>query len=397
MKLSRRDFLIKGTAMFATLGLGEVLLPTGGSIFAQGAEGAGDETLFVSIYLDGGNDGLNTLIPYAQGTYYDARPTLAYKQSDVLALDNQVGLHPKLVNLKKLYDNKKLAIVQGVGYPNPNLSHFHSMDVWRTAQPEKVGKARTTSWISRYIQSSLKPGDTPLTATKIGGIYNVDSYHIFSPDIPVLELNRFKQAFNEIHASNNNMEQLRVIGDHARATMEAAGYIQSKISNYVPGVQYPDLGLANSLQGIVKLMACKTGTRVFTASQGGFDDHHHELYQHAKLLGEVDQSIGAFVEDLDKNGFYNRVAVLVYSEFGRKIKENGNQGTDHGTAQPVFVFGGRVKGGLYGAYPSLTNLDGGDMKCHVDFRSVYSTILESWLKGDTQSVLGKTYENLKIF
>ncbi|GGI45815.1 hypothetical protein GCM10008018_14010 [Paenibacillus marchantiophytorum] len=406
MKLSRRDFLLKGTAMFATLGLGEVLLPTGGSLFAQ--EPADGETVLVVVQLGGGNDGINTLIPYGQGAYYDARPTLAYQQSEVLALNNQVGLHPSLKNLKRLYDANKLAVIQGVGYPNPNLSHFRSMEIWQTAEPAKV---ISSGWLARYVESSLRGNVNPLRAVQIGGndlafhsdnlsfpvLGSLESFQIFSSDTPVLDKNRLNQAYLGMYGVQNHMEALRITCQRGQETLNTVEAVQAMNGGYVNSVQYPYRGIAGGLQTIAKLIAGKSGTRVFNIVTGGFDDHLDERVQHAELLADLDQALGAFYDDLVVQGAAHRVAVMVFSEFGRRVKENGSAGTDHGAAAPMFVLGGKVKGGLYGAYPSLTDLSYGDLKYQVDFRSVYSTILESWLKGDTQSVLGKTYENLNIF
>ncbi|GGI45823.1 hypothetical protein GCM10008018_14050 [Paenibacillus marchantiophytorum] len=400
MKLTRRDFLMKGTAMFATLGLGEVLLPTSGPLFAQSAGGLIDEEkVLVVVQLDGGNDALNTLIPYGQGLYYDNRKTLAYKQSEVLTLNNQMGLHPKLVNLKRFYDTKKLAIVQGVGYPQPSRSHFRSTAIWQTAIPETIS---TSGWLARYVESSLTGNKNPLRAMQMAGKGAFESRTFRPGSIGGYEIlagdNRINQTFKEIYATpSNNIESLRVVCQYGRDAEQSSKAIQMMLGNYVAGVKYPDHGFAGTLQGITRLLAGKSGTRVFHTQLAGFDDHNNEKEQHAALLEVFDQSLGAFYEDLEKHGLANKVAVMVYSEFGRRVKENGNLGTDHGAAGLVFVLGGQVKGGLYGAYPSLSDLDEGDLKYQVDFRSVYSTILDSWLKGDTQSVLGRTYENLKFF
>ncbi|TXK85604.1 DUF1501 domain-containing protein [Paenibacillus sp. N3.4] len=410
MKLSRRDFLVKGTALFATLGLGGGLLfsPEGKSIFANGIEEDVEEPVLVVVQLSGGNDGINTLIPYGQGIYYDARPTLAYQQKDVLSLDNQVGLHPSLAGLAGLYKLGKLAVVQGVGYPEPDHSHFRSMEIWQTAEPEKISRS---GWIARYAESSLQKSSNPLKAVQIGGsgskafaseklsfpvIQSLETYQLFDPKTAMLDKNRLNKAFLDMYGASSQMEQLRVISGRGNDAYRSVEAIQALTATYANKIEYPKSNFAKDLQLVSKLLAGKSGTRVFNVQVGGFDDHADEKVQHAKVLTQVDEGLTAFYKDLEAQGLQDRVVVMMFSEFGRRVKENGSGGTDHGTAAPMFLLGGKIKGGLYGAYPSLSNLDNGDLKYQVDFRSVYSTLIDKWLKGDTAAVLGKTYEQLKF-
>ncbi|CAN7336033.1 DUF1501 domain-containing protein [Paenibacillus sp. LjRoot56] len=409
MKLTRRDFLIKGTALFATLGLGGALFTEKGkSLWAGSSEPGLEDPVLVVVQLSGGNDGINTLIPYGQGLYYDSRPTLAYEQKEVLALDSHVGLHPSLTGLAALYKLGKMAIIQGVGYPEPNHSHFRSMEIWQTAEPAKMSRS---GWLARYAEASLQKNPNPLKVIQIGGsgskafasdqssfpvIQSLESYHVFDPKTALMDKNRITKAFLDMYGASNSFDQLRVISARGSEAYKSVEAIQSLAATYTKKIEYPNTNFARDLQLVTKLLAGKSGTRLFNVEVGGFDDHADEKLQHAQMLTQVDEGLTAFYQDLQAQGLQDRVAVMVFSEFGRRVKENGSGGTDHGTAAPMFVIGGKVKGGLYGAYPSLSNLDNGDLKYEVDFRSVYSTLIDSWLNGDTATVLGKTYENLKF-
>ncbi|OPH61298.1 transcriptional initiation protein Tat [Paenibacillus ferrarius] len=409
MKLTRRDFLLKGTALFATLGLGGALFTeTGKSILASSLEDDIENPVLVVVQLSGGNDGINTLIPYGQGVYYDSRPTLAYQQKDVLALDNHVGLHPSLVGLSALYKLGKLAVIQGVGYPEPDHSHFRSMEIWQTAEPEKISRS---GWLARYVESSLRGNNNPLKAVQVGAsgskafasdklsfpvVQSLETYNLIDPKTAMLDKNRLTKAFLDMYSAQNQVEQLRVISGRGYEAYKSVEAIQALTATYANKIEYPKTNFAKDLQLVSKLLAGKSGTRVFNVQIGGFDDHADEKVQHAKVLTQVDEGLTAFYKDLEAQGLQDRVMVMMFSEFGRRVKENGSGGTDHGTAAPMFVIGGKVNGGLYGAYPSLSNLDNGDLKYEVDFRSVYNTLIDKWLKGDAAAVLNKSYENLKF-
>jgi uncharacterized protein (DUF1501 family) len=410
MSLTRRDFLIKGTALLATLGIGGPLLLADkrNSVFANNEERMPDvdSPVLVVVQLSGGNDGINTLIPYGLGGYYDARPTLNYKQSEVLTLNNQVGLHPNLVGLHEQYNNGKLAIIQGVGYPNPDHSHFRSMEIWQTAEPDKWIR---NGWLARYLETSLSKNNNPLKAIQIGNssniafnsdkisvpvIQTIESYNLIDPKTPILDKNRIAKTFMDMYGMKDQVESLKVTSQRGAEAYQSVEAIHALSSDYQKKVEYPNTSFAKDLQIISKLLAGKSGTRIFYVQIGGFDDHFDEKNVHAKVLKQLDEGLSAFHKDLEAQGLQDRVVSMVFSEFGRRVKENGSGGTDHGTAAPMLVMGGRVKGGLYGAYPSLTRLDNDDLKYEVDFRSVYYTLVDSWLKGDAAGVLGKSYEKL---
>lgn len=414
MKMSRREFIVRGSALFATLGLGGPLLfsPSGEAQVQDEnkEEGGGttESTVLVVIQLSGGNDGINTLIPYGQGVYYDSRSTLALKESEVLHLDGKSGLHPSLQGLHRMYEAGKLAVVQGVGYPNPDRSHFRSMDIWQTAEPDKFIKE---GWLGRYVESSLGGNRNPLKAIQIGNIANkafesatvnapviqsIESYQLLlDPKAPKIEFNRLAQSFLDMYDPKRQGVHLQVACRRGAEAYESVVAIQELASAYKHKVEYPKTTIAKDLKVAAQLLAGGSGTRVFYTQLGGFDDHADEKEQHAKLLQELDEAVTAFYSDLEEQGLASKVVTLAFSEFGRRVKENGSGGTDHGTAGPVFVMGGGVKGGMYGVYPSLERLDAhGDLKHEVDFRSVYYTLVDRWLQGDAKSTLGKSYETL---
>lgn len=408
MKLTRRDFLIKGTALLASLGFGGPLLfaQDGRTAVAATTDADPEASVLVVIQLSGGNDGINTLIPYGMGGYFDARPTLKLGEHEVLAIDNQVGLHPSLVNLKSFYDQGRLAIVQGVGYPSPDHSHFRSMEIWQTAGPEQYLR---TGWLGRYASASLASYRNPLKTIQIGNgankslyaedvsvpvIQTLDAYNFLDPKTPKADQNRLAKAFLDMYDPSRQGTVIKVTCERGKDAYESVQAVHQLTSSYQVKVEYPKTNIARDLQLVSKMLAGGSGTRVFYLEIGGFDDHVQEKELHAKLLKQLDEALGAFYRDLEAQGLANRVATMAFSEFGRRVKENGNGGTDHGTAAPMFVLGGGVKGGLYGVMPSLTDLSNGDLKYQVDFRSVYYTVIDNWLKGDARSALGKVYEKL---
>jgi uncharacterized protein (DUF1501 family) len=416
MKMTRRDFLLKGTALFAALSVGGPLLFADKLRGAEDGNGPSstvkappDSPVLVVVQLSGGNDGINTVVPYGQGIYYDARPTLAIAQKDVLALNSAVGFHPSLSGLSKLYRAGKVAVLQGIGYPKPDHSHFRSMEIWQTAEPERV---ISSGWLGRYLETSLKQDTNPLKALQIGSsltkafqsdkeaaplLQSLDSFGFLNPHFKLQGPDRMRlaKALNDMYNPVQQFTQVRVTASRGQTAFEAASAIQSlSAAAPAPKAEYPSTGFGKDLQLVARLLSGGAGTRVFYTQLGGFDDHSNEKVQHAKVLKDLDGSISAFYEDLAAQGLQDRVVTVVFSEFGRRVAENGSGGTDHGTAAPMLVVGGRVKGGLYGEYPSLSNLDNGDLKYQVDFRSVYSTLIEDWLKGDAKSVLGSTYEKI---
>ena len=377
-----------------------------------------DHPILVVLQLAGGNDGLNTIIPFEDDLYFAARPTLGIPKGQVIALDHLVGLNPSLVPLKGLYDNGNLAIIQGVGYPNPNRSHFRSTEIWQTAADAQ--QTLTKGWLGRYFDNCCNGADPTVsvflgeqlpeafsaanpTGVAIGKPGNLGFDRENDPDEARL--------FSEL----NGMEPGSVSGDSIgtlagpnKSGMSALEYLQrtaldaqvstDKIKRVLRGTKndatYPKNQLGNSLSLISRLIAGGLPTRVYYASQGGYDTHAGQANTHKRLLNDLATSLAAFCADLKAKGIFDRVIVMTFSEFGRRVHENANGGTDHGTAAPMFVCGGGVKPGLYGKQPTLTSLDTGDLVYNVDFRSVYSTILSRWMKAPAAQILGRDFPKL---
>ncbi|MFC0216291.1 DUF1501 domain-containing protein [Paenibacillus chartarius] len=414
MKLSRREFLLLSGVFVGSMVIGGPLLHEGVRQVKNGLGGRRERALVV-VQLSGGNDGINTVIPYGQGAYYDERPTLRIAEKEVLQIDGRLGFHPSLTGLHDLYREGKLAVVQGTGYPKPSHSHFRSMEIWHTAEPEQI---IASGWLGRYLQAAGT--NNPLHALQIGG---TESKAFFAPgvQVPVMQsLETFtfldqratasqtekryvEEALRLMYESQKQPEAYRSAAAKGQHAYEAVQAMQALLaSGSQPGqggagaAAYPEHSFARELRLAASLLDGGTGTRVFYVQLGGFDDHANEREQHARMLGILDKGLSAFYKDLKARGLSNDVVTVVFSEFGRRVRENQSGGTDHGTAGPVLVLGGKVKGGLYGQYPSLTQLTNGDLRYEVDFRSVYSTLLEDWLRVDSTEVLGRKYESLRF-
>ncbi|WP_018132230.1 DUF1501 domain-containing protein [Effusibacillus pohliae] len=404
MDMTRREFLKKSGLTLLVLGMSGSLGYWGWRhVFGEADTG---NNILVVVQLSGGNDGLNTVIPYGIGTYYDKRPTLGIAQKEVLPLHNQIGLHPSLTGLKDLYGRGKLAIIQGVGYPNPNRSHFRSMEIWQTAVPDKTNV--TTGWLGRYLDVTQRQTVNPLLGLSVGSPSKI--FLAQKSDVPAIdnvaqfrflvkgaaaERERRLDVLRKMYSGGDGM--LRMVGEKGITALQASEKVQATVKPSSATDAYPKKSkFAENLRLIADLIGAGLGTKTYFTQLGGFDDHSREKEQHAALLKELDSCLHAFYQDLEKRGAVDRVAVLVYSEFGRRVQENASGGTDHGTAGPVFVLGGKVKGGLYGEMPSLASLDNGDLKYTVDFRSVYATLLDRWLNAPSQEILGGTFETLRF-
>ncbi|PWK11341.1 DUF1501 domain-containing protein [Tumebacillus permanentifrigoris] len=406
MNITRRDFVVKGGMGLLALGLAG---PLGLLDWDQHiASAAAQDNILVVIQLSGGNDGLNTVVPYSTGAYYDNRPTLAIAQKDALHLDNNLGLHPSLPNLKKLYDSGNLAIINGVGYPNPNRSHFRSMEIWQTAAPDKLDEQ--TGWLGRYLDLTTNAAKNPVAAVTVGpgskiflaknndapGVTHLDTFKLILRKAKGADRLRRQDAFFKLYDKPTE-PTLILPTAKGHTAIQSSNTIQSVVKSATAGTSYPEnSAFGDNLELIAQLVSSGLGTRTYFSMLDGFDDHSHEKDEHARGLKELDSALSAFYNDLVQRNVANRVTILVYSEFGRRVKENASNGTDHGTAGPVFVIGPQVQGGLYGQLPSLTQLDSGDLKYQVDFRSVYSTLLDKWLKAPSKDVLGGSFENLKF-
>ena len=373
-----------------------------------------DGPILIVLQLAGGNDGLNTLVPFGDDAYFRARPTLAIPGGKTLRLTDQLGLNPKLVGLKSLHDEGHLAIVQGVGYPNPNRSHFRSTEIWHTASDS--GVTENYGWMGRYFDSCCK-GEDPAIGVSIGG---QPPQAFAAPEPRGITFSRPEQfRFDLKNTSDRNVadEFFRSVNDfesgemdggsigmlpgHADGAGDTLDFLQrtsldavmssDKIAEIIkrtqPGASYPSNRLADSFNLVARLIGGGMPTRVYYVAQGGYDTHSNQTGAHERLMAELDSSLSAFCSDLKAQGNFDRVLVMSFSEFGRRVQENASGGTDHGAAAPLFVVGGKVKPGIYGAAPSLTKLHDGDIIHSVDFRSVYATVLSKWLKAPVEPVL----------
>ncbi len=404
---NRRQFLQQGVGAFA----GFLAID---SIFGRAARAAsaitapgpiGARTLVV-VNLQGGNDGLNTLVPYGDPNYYRVRPTINVPANEVLRLDSEIGLNPNLTGLKALYDAQRLAILQGVHYPNPNLSHFRSTEIWQTAAPERI---IDTGWAGRYLDVAGLPKSDLFKGLAIGPILP-KMLVANDTDVPTVEgfrIGGFRGSRSEqahadqiLNGSGNQypfespyLSLVQEIEHDANASSNA---LPQLVAGYKPAIDYPKTPFATGLNLAAAVIASGVGTKVIYISLGSFDTHVGQRGTQDRLLQQFGDGMKAFYDDLAAHRLDGSVLTMTFSEFGRRVEENANRGTDHGTAAPMFVIGGDVRSGIYGDHPSLTDLDFGNLKWHTDFRSVYATVLERWLGVQSSPVLGASFDTLNF-
>jgi uncharacterized protein (DUF1501 family) len=383
---------------------------------ARAAEQRGESVLVV-IQLSGGNDGLNTVIPYADDAYRRGRPSLGIGADRALKIDDYVGFHPSMSGFARLLEDGKLGIVQGVGYPNPDRSHFSSMDIWHTARPQKDATAaaathRATGWLGRLLDAQVAPGTA--------GGSDVPGLHLGSGQLPLALLGGQPRAASigtldgfklnvggnadvrravEAAASARRDDPdglLDFLQRGAAAALRSSQQVQEAIGTYTTSAKYPETELAQRLKTVAQLIDAGLETRVYYVELTGFDTHANQGNVHANLLAELSDAVAAFVKDLDEHGHGRRVLTMTFSEFGRRVRENASQGTDHGAAAPMFVAGGGVKPGLIGKHPSLTDLDEDDLKFTTDFRGVYAAVLKDWLGVPGEAVLGASFAPVSV-
>lgn len=377
-------------------------------------DGPGGLRTLVLLQLTGGNDGLSLVVPHGDDAYYAARPSIAIARGDVLKLDLYRGLHPNLKRLRAIHDEGRLAIVEGCGYPNPNRSHFQSYEIWHTADPR--GRISGPGWIGKLCDHAWAKSTTPELVVHLGA---TPPYALFSRTHPPLAFQtpatyRWAGAESEdlaayrraAEADAKELEEARresgqdALLRRLRGVLDDANESSRKVriaaGSYDPSVKYPEDDLGESLRIAASLIDARLGSRVISVETGGFDTHQNQRATHDGLMKRLDDALGAFLSDLKGRPAGDDVVVLVVSEFGRRVKENGSRGTDHGVAAPMLVLGNGVKGGLYGKHPSLTDLDAGDLKHTTDFRSIYGTILDRWFGADHAAVLGAPYPTLEF-
>ncbi len=389
-----------------------------------------DATILVVLQMAGGNDGLNTVVPFADDFYHRARPRIGLVAGTILKLSEEVGLHAGLSGFKALHDAGHLAVIQGVGYPNPNRSHFRSTEIWQTGSDS--GRFEKYGWLGRYFDNACA-GCDPTVGVSVGrqmpqafaakaptgiSLENPQNYRFIKAERPKPgEMDLTEESYRKLNqpeaeAAENAGGSIASLSGPAVPAGSMLDYIErtaldaqissDKIREISSRVQnrgtYPTTSLANSLKLVARLIGGRLPTRVFYVSQGGYDTHTNQAGTHERLVRDLGDSVKAFVEDLQAQGNLQRVLVMTFSEFGRRVAENANGGTDHGAAAPMFVVGDRVKAGLLGRYPSLASADlfQGDLKFNVDFRCVYAAVLEHWLKTKSEPVLGRRFEPLAL-
>ncbi|MHC4392029.1 MAG: DUF1501 domain-containing protein [Planctomycetota bacterium] len=400
----RRSFLASGLKTgLAALGA-SLLGPQAFLQLASAAPFAGNEKILVILRLQGGNDGLNTCVPFGDDAYYKNRARIGIKPNEVVKLNNYLGLNPGLKALKAAYDEGDLAIVQGCSYPRPNRSHFKSMDIWETGAPN--GRRAGTGWVGRTMDRLYPKGGEGDVMAAIGKNVPLSLFGQKLKPVAFRNPSQYKwhgqkdlaeefEALNCEHgeAAVSNREFLEQIAASARASSDR---VNKAAAGYKPKAQYPKNALSQALGLVVGLVAGKLPTRVFHLSMGGFDTHTQERNRHDRLMTVLGGTLAAFRKDLAAHGLADRVVLMAFSEFGRRVKENASAGTDHGVAGPMFLLGKPVSGGIHGEHPSLTDLNKGDLKMTTDFRQVYATLIEDWFGTKSIPVLGQAYDKLPL-
>jgi len=359
----------------------------------------------VVVQLSGGNDGLNTVVPYRNDIYYSGRQGIAVQRNQVITLNDELGLNPNLTAFKKLYDNANLAVINNVGYPNPDRSHFRSMDIWQTASG--ANDYVRSGWVGRFLDAqcadcnnayhAIEVDDTLSLAMKgdkktgialrdPARLYNSTAEKYFADTV----------ASYKAHGSATDTD-LNYLYKTMVETVSSADYIYKESKVYKSDVEYPQTDFAKNLKTVAELIVGGIDTDVFYVSLGSFDTHVNQVSQQNRLLGQLSDGLDAFVTDLKMNDRFKDVLIMTFSEFGRRVKQNASNGTDHGTANNIFMMSGALsKPGIYNDSPNLNDLDEGDLKYHIDFRSLYATVLNKWLNANDEQILGGKFEHVSV-
>ena len=366
------------------------------------------DPLLVVVQLTGGNDYMNTVIPYGDPLYQDNRPTVGIPVGQVLPIDDHLGFNPAMQPIKDLYDQDKVAVINGIGYPNPNRSHFRAMDIWHTCEPDKIANE---GWLGRVIRDLDPNAENVLTGVNFGrglpramalsgvpvaSVAVLENYGVLTgiadPQQRTGALELFARMYAPVSGTGPVMDYLGRTGLDA---LKGADVLKTAPSLYQSTVEYADSPIGQNLQGIAKVLLAGLGTRIFYTQQAGYDTHASQTTVQPKLLGELAQGIRDFCADLREHEASDNVLIFVFTEFGRRVKDNGS-GTDHGSGGMAMAIGDPVNGGLHGEFPSMKQEDllEGDLRFNVDFRGVYSTMVERWLGLDPVSIVGGNFEQL---
>ena len=368
-----------------------------------------DRSLVV-IELAGGNDALNTLVPYNNSLYYDYRPGIGIQQGDVLAINGEYGFNPNMQAVKDLWDRGELAIINGIGYPQPNRSHFRSRDIWHTAEPESIGNQ---GWLGAAIRDLDAKGENVLTGVNFGrglpralvcrgvpvaSVGNLETYGLL-PDMSDENVRHHAlDALGRMYGPAGGRDIVaQTLAENGSQALMGADILRSAPERYSSSIEYADTPISQSLKSAAQVMSAGLGSRVLYAQHGSFDTHSNELQSHAKLWQDASTAIADFTGDLKEQGLWEETLVLVWSEFGRRVRDNGT-GCDHGSGGVAFVLGGSIEGGLYGQYPSLreADLSEGDMAYTTDFRTTYATVLDRWLGLDPDPIVHGQFEQFEF-
>ena len=371
------------------------------------------DPVVVVLQMTGANDYLNTIIPYTNEHYHDARPKVGIPADQVLQIDDQVGFNPNMAPLKKLWDDGKMAIIHGIGYENSPRSHFRSMDIWHTCEPDIVG---TEGWAGRVIRDLDPRGENVLKGMNFGqglpralalrgvpvtSVSSLETYGVLSsvPGVSAEEehnkiLDRFARMYSPTVGTGPTMDYL---GQTGRDALKGADIVRSAPEQYTSTVEYADTPIAKYLRDIAQVYLADLGTQMFYTQHGSFDSHFNQPPMHAKLWIDMSRAITDFFDDLAEHDAGDNLIMVLFTEFGRRVKDNGT-GTDHGAAGAAFVIGNQVKGGMYSTYPSLRpeDLTQGDLEPNYDFRGLYSTVIENWLGLDAVPIVGGNFEKLEF-
>lgn len=404
--VSRRDLFKTGGVIAVGLVAPPWLANVARADMLRSARGdAPSDSVIVVCQLSGGNDGLNMIVPYADPKYRELRPNLAIAEDKVLQATDTLGFHPSMGGLAELYKEGKVAIVQGVGYPNHDRSHFKSMEIWQTGSPDGSLKF---GWLGRHFDNLMDQGPVSPVAglglsvdkprSLVAGKASVPCFASLADIQNMVGDPDAERRLREIQGSSTDPnDPLRVVQQANKSALDAMAELKARLAAQSPKQEYGDDSFGKGFRQIAQLVMCSPATRVVYFSAGGFDTHSRQSESHANLLKGLSDALLAFQREMELAGRADKVTVMCFSEFGRRAYENGSMGTDHGQAGPMLLVGKQVKGGMYGQTPSLTDLSRGDLKWSTDFRQVYATALDDWMGSDSGVVLGKEFGSLGLF
>ncbi|GAC1416838.1 MAG: DUF1501 domain-containing protein [Flavisolibacter sp.] len=396
--IKRRNFLQLSSFASASL-----MVPKFLKAFEKTTAVPAGNKVVVVLQLSGGNDGLNTVIPFRDDIYYASRPHLSIERANLLSLTDEVGLHPELTALADAFHDGSLGILNNVGYPNPDRSHFRSMDVWQTASSSN--EYISTGWLGRYLDASCSGGGKPTQALEIDDLLSLalkgaHANGLALRDPKALFGTSNEKFFKEIsaqHKGGDSDKPVEYLYKTMAETLSSADYIFNQSRLHPSNADYPNTEIGKNLKTIASLIFSDINTKVYYLSLGSFDTHINQQGQQKRLFQEMNAGLGAFIKDLKAQNRFSDVLLFTFSEFGRRVSQNASGGTDHGTANNMFLLGGGLKqSGILNPMPDLKDLFEDDLKYKVDFKNVYATVLNKWLNADDKTILGKKYEYLNF-